>query len=426
MSFGVLSLFREQIEHIHVLVERDISRYLLERHRVICSTVDGFQGDERDVILYSWRFAPGSSPAIFAFTGGEGGQQRVNVALTRARHQAIRFVSAAVDKFPLGAVNITPYLKHSLDPGKLLADMEQRAHRTPGGEARRRVAKALRDASFNVQEDFVACGTSIDLLVTTQTGARTAVFVDAEVDPHPDTAALYRVDAHSLLERAGWRVVRIPATDALPKPHMAVGAVSETITLVEKAQRQDADDPPYATVSVGRQQIEQWLEGLDYTRGEIASEDRADYHWEVGSVDARLHAGDTVFMSDFERELYDRLAVVGGLVCVPQWPSRGKSIDLVVTDFQGRRLAVEADGDQHHETTDGGLIPADIERQGLLEEAGWVFHRVRNSTFRTDPEREIARLLRHLSEQPANTELASRVHGQAMPERVAGEDPPAT
>ncbi|MCY4086124.1 MAG: AAA domain-containing protein [Actinomycetia bacterium] len=43
LSFGVLSLFREQIEHIQTLVEHEILRELLDRHQVICSTVDGFQ-----------------------------------------------------------------------------------------------------------------------------------------------------------------------------------------------------------------------------------------------------------------------------------------------------------------------------------------------------------------------------------------------
>jgi len=56
-----------------------------------------------------------------------------------------------------------------------------------------------------------------------------------------------------------------------------------------------------------------------------------------------------------------------------QWPSRGKQIDLVVTDRQGRRLAVEADGGQHHRTSTGDFIPEDLERQALLEEAGWSF-----------------------------------------------------
>jgi AAA domain len=258
MTFGVLSLFREQIEHIQGIVEREIDRELLDHHRIICSTVDGFQGDERDVILYSWRFAQGSSPAIFAFTGGEGGQQRVNVALTRARHQAIHFVSASIDKFPVGASNVTPYLKHSLDPTRLLAQIEQRAHRTPGGEARARVTKALIDAGFGVEEDFVACGTSIDLLVTADTGARVAVFVDAEIDPHPATAALNRVDAHSLLERAGWRVLRIPATEALPSPQKAIGLVTDMFSDAEPKKHDDPSDPAYGTVRVDRQRIQEW------------------------------------------------------------------------------------------------------------------------------------------------------------------------
>ena len=416
MTFGVLSLFREQIEHIQTLVEREVDRDLLERHRVICSTVDGFQGDERDVILYSWRFARGASPSIFAFTNGEGGSQRVNVALTRARHQAIHFVSAAIDQFPFGAANITPYLKHGLHPERMLAEIERRAHRTPGGKARWRVAKALLDAGFEIEEDFVACGASIDLLVTSDAGARVAVFVDAEVDPHPAVAALHRVDVHSLLERAGWRVVRIPATEALPNPQKIVGLVSSAVEGVDAAGSGEVVDAPYATVSVDRQKMEEWIQGLEDLGETIEPEDRADYHWEVGSVEARLHAGETVFMSDFERELYDWIAATDGLVCVPQWPSRGKFIDLVVTDSDGRRLAVEADGEQHHEMAGGTLIPEDIERQGLLEEAGWIFHRIRHGDFRTSPDQEIERLLAHLREQPANADLAARIRGDELPE----------
>ena len=62
MSFGVLSLFREQVEHLELTIEREIPRALRERHRLICSTVDGFQGDERDVILYSWRYTDTRPP----------------------------------------------------------------------------------------------------------------------------------------------------------------------------------------------------------------------------------------------------------------------------------------------------------------------------------------------------------------------------
>ena len=419
MTFGVLSLFREQIEHIQMLVEREVDRGLLDRHRVICSTVDGFQGDERDVILYSWRFAKGTSPSIFAFTNGEGGSQRVNVALTRARHQTIHFISASVDEFPVGAGNVSPYLKHGVDPERLLTALESRAHRTPGGEARQRVAAALNDAGFEVQEDFVACGAAIDLLVISPGGARVAVFVDAEVDPHPPVNALHRVDVHSLLRRAGWRIVRIPAATALPSPQRAVGLVSAAVEGVELSDRGKFSEQAYATVDVDRQSIKDWVDGLA-PLDDIAPEDLADYHWEVGSVDARLHAGDAVFMSDFERELYDRIAAVDGINCVPQWPSRGKFIDIVITDSDGRRLAIEADGEQHHETSGGELIPEDIERQAFLEDAGWVFHRIRHKDFHADPGGEIGRLVARLREQPTNQALAVRLRGEHIAEEVVG------
>jgi REase_MTES_1575 len=99
---------------------------------------------------------------------------------------------------------------------------------------------------------------------------------------------------------------------------------------------------------------------------------------------------------------------------VPQWPSRGKFIDLVVTDGDGRRLAIEADGEQHHEMQGGALIPEDIERQALLEEAGWVFHRIRHSDFKANPEGEIERLVAHLREQPADADLAARMRGEEV------------
>jgi very-short-patch-repair endonuclease/predicted transcriptional regulator len=423
MSFGVLSLFREQIEHIQTQIEARIPRAKRDEHQLICSTVDGFQGDERDVILYSWRFTPFSSPSIFAFTNGVGGQQRVNVALTRARHQVIHFISAPIDRFPRGASNVTPYLQHARNPELLLGEQEQRAHREPSTEARLRVAAALRDEGFEIAEDVVACGASIDLVVSqTTTGARVAIFIDAEHHPNPFVESLGRIGSHSLLERAGWTVVRIPATEALPSPRCAIGIVSAALDgQRESLQSAGEIEDAYAVIEVERGIAEQWI-GADYlSEIEIAPEDLADYHWDVPSVEARLHAGDDVFQSDFERDLYDRLAVGEDLVVVPQWPSRGKWIDLVVTDRSGRRLAIEADGGQHHETQTGELISEDIARQSLLEEAGWVFHRVRHSAFSAHPDAEVEAVFKALVTQPPNENLAERVWGEvAVVEELAG------
>jgi very-short-patch-repair endonuclease len=406
MSFGVLSLFREQIEHIQAVIERRIRPSEREQRRLICSTVDGFQGDERDVILYSWRYTAADHGSVFAFTNGGPGEQRTNVALTRARHQAIHFISTPVDKFPPSAGNVTGYLKHSADPKPLLGVLESRAHREPTGRARRTVKDTCTARGLEVVEDYVACGVSIDLLVISQDGRRrAAVFVDAERDLHPPVHVQHRVDQQELLQRAGWQVVRLPATTVLDRESIVDRIIDAALRDAEPMAVDEAAEESVTQVVVdGIPAVEDQLLDL-----EIEPEDRADYHWDVASVPTRLASGEAVFMSEFEEELHGSLAVHDDLKVVPQWPSRGKSIDLVITDRHGRRLAVEADGGQHHQTTDGELIPEDRDRQALLEEAGWSFHRVAHHDYLADPKRAVQEILDALAKQPPNSDLAAQV-----------------
>ena len=64
LSLGVLSPFQPQADLIferlqHRLADRWAE---CERRGLTSSTADGFQGDERDVIIYSLRHGPGSRP----------------------------------------------------------------------------------------------------------------------------------------------------------------------------------------------------------------------------------------------------------------------------------------------------------------------------------------------------------------------------
>ncbi len=433
MTFGVLSLFREQVEYLETLIERRIDADVREERRLICSTVDGFQGDERDVILYSWRYTEGDHPAVFAFTNGGGGEQRINVALTRARHQAVHFVSVPIEQFPMSAANITGYLKHAVEPEKLLEQAEARVHREPDGRARRRLADALVESGLNKTENYVACGVNVDLVATdVASSRRAAVLVDAEQDPHPPTDTTKRIDQQALLERAGWTVVRIPATEVLSSPELSVKRVQEAVARGQVVPSADSAEESRTLVTVDTAGLPVPEDLLDLN-GEITPEDRADYNWEVPSVETRLASGEPVFMSQFEKDLFSELSQAGGadLKVIPQWPTRNKQIDLVLTDRRGGRLAVEADGAQHHQTPTGAFIPEDIERQRLLEEAGWVFYRVEHSAFTTDPETEVRRILEMLAARPENAGLAELVWGDggvaealAVPADVAPADLP--
>lgn len=86
--------------------------------------------------------------------------------------------------------------------------------------------------------------------------------------------------------------------------------------------------------------------------------------------------------SAFEREVMKRLMAAGFRVA-PQWRVGAFRIDLVV-EGDGRRLAIECDGDRYHPLE---KLPEDMERQAVLERMGWIFSRIRGTEFFRNPER---------------------------------------
>ncbi|OAT82359.1 hypothetical protein A6M21_09460 [Desulfotomaculum copahuensis] len=81
--------------------------------------------------------------------------------------------------------------------------------------------------------------------------------------------------------------------------------------------------------------------------------------------------------SPFERELYDELTQRGYRV-IPQVKVGHYRIDMVVEGHNDARLAVECDGDKYH---GADKWVEDMNRQRILERAGWVFWRCFASAF---------------------------------------------
>lgn len=81
--------------------------------------------------------------------------------------------------------------------------------------------------------------------------------------------------------------------------------------------------------------------------------------------------------SGFERDVYSSLIDLGYRV-TPQVKSGAYRIDMVVEGANDMRLAVECDGDEFHGPD---RWPADMQRQRILERAGWVFWRCFASTW---------------------------------------------
>ena len=85
-TIGVTTPFRKQAEEIKAKLERDEAQLydkLLRKHEFIADTVHKFQGDERDLMVFSTVVSLGAPPSTLGFLNSTG--NLFNVAITRAR-----------------------------------------------------------------------------------------------------------------------------------------------------------------------------------------------------------------------------------------------------------------------------------------------------------------------------------------------------
>jgi very-short-patch-repair endonuclease len=113
--------------------------------------------------------------------------------------------------------------------------------------------------------------------------------------------------------------------------------------------------------------------------------------------------------SSFEREVMKHLASAGYRV-TPHWRIGTFRIDLVV-EGDGRRLAIECDGDRYYPLE---KLPEDMARQSVLERMGWTFTRIRSSEFLRNPTRAMQPVfekLQMLEIPPTRTSAGSEPAG---------------
>lgn len=111
---------------------------------------------------------------------------------------------------------------------------------------------------------------------------------------------------------------------------------------------------------------------------------------------------------EFEGRVLRRLMEANYNV-LPQYPAGAKRIDLVVIG-NGRRLAIECDGEQFHGPEQ---LQADMDREAVLIRLGWTFKRIRGSLFFRDEERALEPVFRCLQEMSIAPELATGTSSSA-------------
>ena len=239
-----MCLFEEQVALVQDLVAERIPVEEWDDHDLVVINPDGFQGDERDIIVYSLSYDAKVMPqaAISARMQDQAHVQgMLNVAFTRARDEVHVFHTAAVEAFAFadgrpGALG--DWLRHCAAIEAVPRSPVARSRLgNVDSEFEAEVADALRAMGLRVLHQYPACGFRVDLVAEREEdGARVAVECDGEryhLDEH-GSLKVEDLERQAILERAGWRVVRIPYRKWIADPGAEVQRVLAAVDLEEK------------------------------------------------------------------------------------------------------------------------------------------------------------------------------------------------
>lgn len=266
-SIGVVTFNVQQRDHLLNLVEESTDERVqasLNREdgeALFVKNLENVQGDERDVILFSLAFSKnpetGQLPLNFGPLSWQGGERRLNVAITRARTQVLLFSSFDPSDIDLtrtnalGTRHLRAYLELAVGGFGRSGDVVSRRTDTRDRFADQ-VAAALRDRGHDVNVHFGLSHFTVDIAVRGQ-GARhwqVAVLLDGPDWAQRPTVA-DRDAAPQLLDKImHWpSVVRIWLPQWLADQDLVLDHIDDLITRTTETHQQSvqrsAEQPPH-------------------------------------------------------------------------------------------------------------------------------------------------------------------------------------
>lgn len=259
LSLGVISPFRQQADYISELIYQNLSPESIAKYAIQSRTVDGFQGDERDVILYSMRFAPNGKPgSITAIEGGvnEEGFKRMNVAFTRARRKAIIFTSQKPSQFP-GKL-IKSFMEHADEVQRTYSDPLQPKNDHFDSQFEEDVCTMIRGKGINVVTQFECGGYRIDQVLFDKAGRTLALECDGDFkfDDSGDLPPEHYQRQATIERITQWNVERLTASVFYRDPE---GAIKTVLTSLSK-------QPTKTERKIEQYPIEEKQEAIGLTR----------------------------------------------------------------------------------------------------------------------------------------------------------------
>lgn len=263
---------------------------------VIVKNLENIQGDERDVIYFSITFcrdAAGKLPMNFGAINNEGGERRLNVAVTRARSELKVFSGIRADDIDLnrskavGVRHLKAFLDYAARGAIALPAQEEGSLGGVESPFEQAVATALEARGWRVVTQVGVSGFRIDLGICHPDHAgRYLAGIECDGATYHSSATARDRDKvrEQVLRGLGWNILRIWSTDwwfnaaeAIERTHSALNdllSASRANAVESKGSNEQVNDSDWGF----RDEIDESLGDPD-----VEETERADLAVDVGA-----------------------------------------------------------------------------------------------------------------------------------------------
>ena len=240
-TVGVVTPFSAQARHIGEMALRQFGRDRLGDLDFRSGTAHSFQGDERDVMVFSCVLAEGISSGAAKWVQGE--RRLINVAVSRARQTLIVIGNPNIGEFDcptLTSLHMFSKTVHEFADSRIGPRIDS--------EAERRLYEAMIVDGLDPLSKFDVEGYELDFGIIS---GELRIDVEVDGDQHYEKTVgshlrLRRQDIarDAVLTRAGWMVKRVPAWECVHHPEVIAAHLLAT-------SRVASDSSPESTGKAG-------------------------------------------------------------------------------------------------------------------------------------------------------------------------------
>ena len=261
MSIGIVSFSKVQQNLIEDLLTEELAKQPeLERKAfdaeepIFIKNLENVQGDERDVILFSVGYGPdkrGKVSMNFGPLNNQGGERRLNVAVSRARCEMMVFSTLAPEQIDLRRSNALGVagLKHFLEfarNGRMALSAHQQAYIAADTNIIESVASEIRNRGFEVDTAVGRSEFKIDLAVIDPNNTDRyllGIICDGTRYHETKTERDREICQPSVLEGLGWKLVRLWTVDWLMNKERSLERIMDAL----QAAQEEPEEPEEAT-----------------------------------------------------------------------------------------------------------------------------------------------------------------------------------